>query len=523
MKFERASGILLHPTSLPGPYGIGDLGPEAYAWVDFLVKTGCSYWQVLPLGPTGYGDSPYQCFSAFAGNPYLVSPDLLLEEDLLDEDDLADMPDFPVDEVDYGTLIPWKINLLDRAYTRFKRNPPDTLPEKFQAFAEENKNWLLDYALFMALKDAHEGQPWPSWEPDLRSRQPEALEEARREQADNVLRHMFRQFIFFQQWMALKAYANQSGIQIIGDIPIFVAHDSAEVWARPDLFYMDEQGQPTVVAGVPPDYFSPTGQLWGNPLYRWEAHAATGYQWWIQRLQAVFELVDLVRLDHFRGFSGYWEIPADEETAENGRWKPGPGRAFFTAVKKTFGELPIIAEDLGEITDDVIALRKSFELPGMKILVFAFDDDANNDFLPHNYSSDFVVYTGTHDNDTVLGWYQRVDEKERDFTRRYLARSGKDIAWDLIRLGWSSVASIAITQMQDVLELDNQARMNYPSRPSGNWQWRMLPDAIKDWHVSRLAELNVLYGRGEPPKEVEEEEADEDLADAPDGETTYES
>lgn len=314
--------------------------------------------------------------------------------------------------------------------------------------------------------------------------------------------------------MELKNYANQAGIQIIGDIPIFVAHDSAEVWARPDLFFIDEEGQPTVVAGVPPDYFSPTGQLWGNPLYRWDVHAKTGFNWWIQRFKAVFELVDLVRLDHFRGFSGYWEVPADEETAENGRWQTGPGHAFFETIEQTFGELPIIAEDLGEITADVIALRKAFDLPGMKILVFAFDDDASNDFLPHNYSSDFVVYTGTHDNDTVLGWYKRVDDEERDFARRYLARSGEDISWDLIRQGWSSVASIAIAQMQDVLGLDNEARMNYPSRPSGNWQWRMLPESIKDWHIDRLAEFNILYGRGEPPIEKDEEEPVAEAAEA---------
>jgi 4-alpha-glucanotransferase len=501
MKFERASGILLHPTSLPGPYGIGDLGPEVFHWLDFLAKTGCTLWQVLPLGPTGYGDSPYQCFSAFAGNPYLISPDLLVDEGLLDPTNLDEVPNFPVEEVDYGAVIGWKLDLLNRAFERFKSSAPAAYRQGFDKFVEKNQDWLLDYSLFMALKDSNGGAPWPSWKKPLRDRQPAALEKAQKDYAEAILKHNFLQYEFFRQWQGVREYAQKKNIKIIGDIPIFVAHDSAEVWAQRDLFFMDARGKPTVVAGVPPDYFSPTGQLWGNPLYRWEEHQRNGYRWWISRFKAVLELVDIVRLDHFRGFAGYWEVPAKEKTAVKGRWVAGPGKEFLLVLQKALGDLPIIAEDLGEITPDVIEMRDDLGLPGMKILVFAFSDDATNEFLPHNYIPNCVVYTGTHDNDTVVGWYQRVEEKERDYARRYLARDGQDIAWDLIRAGWSSVASIAIAQLQDVLVLDNRARMNYPSRPSGNWKWRMRPGAITDWHVERLAEFNLIYGRGTPASE----------------------
>lgn len=506
MKFERAAGILFHPTSLPGPYGIGDLGPEAIRWIDFLVETGCKLWQVLPLGPTGYGDSPYQCFSAFAGNPYLISPDLLLADNLLGQDDLKSHPPFPMQKVEYGEIIPWKLDLLDRAYQRFRHHTDISLKAEFQQFITNNQDWLPDYALFMALKDAHNGQPWPSWETPLRNRDAQALQSVSVEYAEKIQQHMFQQFIFFRQWSALRAYANEKGIKIIGDIPIFVAHDSADVWANQGLFYIDKTGNPTVVAGVPPDYFSPTGQLWGNPLYRWDVHAKNNYEWWINRFNAVLRLVDIVRLDHFRGFAGYWEVPAGEVTAENGRWVPGPGKKFLKALKDALGELPIIAEDLGEITPDVIEMRDDFNLPGMKILVFAFSDDPENDFLPHNFIPNCVVYTGTHDNDTVVGWYHRVAAEETHFARRYLGRDGSDIAWDLIRTGWSSVAVFAIAQMQDLLGLDNQARMNYPSRPSGNWMWRMAPDAITQHIKTRLTEFNYLYGRGLPPEPEEESE-----------------
>ncbi len=504
MNFERSAGILLHPTSLPGPYGIGDLGPEAYRWVDFLADSQTSLWQVLPLGPTGYGDSPYQCFSAFAGNPYLISPQLLVQDGLLHNNDLVNLPPFSAERVDYGMVIPWKLRVLAQAWQQFSERGSPQLREAFAAFREEHAAWLEDYALFMALKEAHRGAPWPTWEAALRRREAAALEAARRSLGASVERQAFYQFLFFRQWDSLRGYARQRGVRIIGDAPIFVAHDSAEVWARPDLFYLDEHGNPTVVAGVPPDYFSETGQLWGNPLYRWEAHAAEGYAWWLARLRTVLKLVDIIRLDHFRGFAGYWEIPAGETTAVNGRWAPGPGAAFFSAVQEALGDLPLIAEDLGEITPDVVALREQFRLPGMKILVFAFGDDARNPFLPHNYTPNCVVYTGTHDNDTAAGWYQRAPEKERDFARRYLARDGHDIAWDLIRAAWSSVAVFAIAPMQDLLSLDNRARMNYPSRASGNWQWRMSPEALHEGLRARLAEQNRLYGRTPETRQARE-------------------
>ncbi len=498
MNFERSAGVLLHPTSLPGPYGIGDLGPQAYRWVDFLAASRTGLWQVLPLGPTGYGDSPYQCFSAFAGNPYLVSPQLLLQEGLLHRADLADPPPFPAERVDYGMVIPWKLGLLDRAWERFTHLPEGKLQAEFSLFRERQAAWLEDFALFMALKEARGGAPWPAWEVSLRRREPEALRAARAHLAPAIERQALRQFLFFRQWRALKAHANARGVRIIGDLPIFVAHDSAEVWAHPDLFHLDGDGNPTVVAGVPPDYFSATGQLWGNPLYRWERHAAEGYAWWLARLRTALELVDIIRLDHFRGFAGYWEIPAGEETAVKGRWMPGPGADFFAAVQEALGSLPLIAEDLGEITPDVVALRRAFGLPGMKILVFAFDGQPDNPFLPHNYSTECVVYTGTHDNDTAVGWYRRAPEKERDFARRYLARQGHDIAWDLIRAAWSSVAVFALAPMQDLLSLDNTARMNHPGRAEGNWQWRMSPEALGEGLRARLAEQNHLYGRAAP-------------------------
>ncbi len=495
MRFERASGVLLHPTSLPGPYGIGDLGPEAYRFVNFLAESGCRLWQVLPLGPTGFGDSPYQCFSAFAGNPYLISPDLLIQEGLLTEANLQPLPGFPQAHVDFGTVIPWKTALLDRAHQRFQQGSFPELKAAFAAFQEEHAAWLPDFALFMALKEAQGGRPWTAWDPPLRDRDPQALQQTRRELAEAVERQAFRQFLFFRQWAALREHAHRLGVQLIGDIPIFVAHDSADVWVHRDLFHLDAQGNPTVVAGVPPDYFSPTGQLWGNPLYRWEVHRERGYDWWLARFAAVLDLVDIVRLDHFRGFAAYWEVPAGQPTAEHGRWVPGPSADFFEAVQRRFGDLPIIAEDLGEITPDVVELRDHFGLPGMKILVFAFGGGADNPFLPHNYTPNCVVYTGTHDNDTARGWYERVSETERDHARRYLHTDGQNIAWDLIRTAWASVAVFAIAPMQDLLGLGNEARMNYPGRAAGNWAWRMSSDAITASLSARLRELNTLYLR----------------------------
>lgn len=506
MKFERAAGILLHPTSLPGDFGIGDLGHQAYRWIDFLAGAGCGLWQVLPLGPTGYGDSPYQSFSAFAGNPYLISPEFLLEEGLLHSNDLVEKPDFPIGKVDYGKLIPWKLGLLDRAFIQFEASPAKSLQTEYDQFKTEQDFWLPDFSLFMALKEAHGGGSWVGWPRPLLKREPKALDQARQKFTVAIKRQEFRQFIFYQQWRKLRKTANDNGIHIIGDIPIFVAHDSAEVWAQPELFYLDDRGNPTVVAGVPPDYFSETGQLWGNPLYRWEIHKEDGYHWWLQRLQSVFGLVDFVRLDHFRGFVGYWEVPFGEKTAINGRWVAGPGADFFTAVEGQLGQLPIIAEDLGVITDEVVELREQFKLPGMRIVQFAFTGDPQEPFLPHNHEEHSVVYTGTHDNDTSRGWYERVTSNEKRFYRRYLNRDGVDVAWDLIRATWGSVAVFALAPMQDFLNLGNEARMNYPGNPSGNWNWRMPEGAMNDSLQIKIREINFLYGRENKQKTVEKAE-----------------
>ncbi len=497
MKFERASGILLHPTSLPGPYGIGDLGPAAYRWVDWLSAAGCKLWQVLPLGPTGYGDSPYQCFSAFAGNPYLISPDFLLRDGFLLPDDLAGMPAWDAQQVDFGRLFEWKPALLKKAWRRFAADPGPAAA-KFDSFKADNAFWLDDYALFAALKETYGGGSWNRWPAKLRRRDPAALDEARQFLVETIQRHMFSQYLFFEQWSDLKAYANQRGLKIIGDIPIFVAYDSADAWSHPELFYFDEAGKPLVVAGVPPDYFSPTGQLWGNPLFRWDVYKASGYAWWLERIRFTLKMVDIVRIDHFRGFAGYWEIPGDAETAVNGRWVPGPGADFFNVVQSQLGAgLPIIAEDLGEITPDVIALRDQFGLPGMKILQFAFSGP-DNLFLPHQFSRNSVVYTGTHDNDTARGWFEKASEQEKDFARRYFQRdwaNGSDFAWHLIRTAWASVSVLALAPMQDFLALGSEARFNFPSRLGGNWTWRMTEDAMSPQLQDALRELNWLYSR----------------------------
>lgn len=493
MKFKRASGILLHPTSLPGPYGIGDLGAAAYRWVDFLASAGITLWEVLPLGPTGYGDSPYQCFSAFAGNPYLISPEYLRRDGWLHSNDLVNKTGFPVHKVDFGKLIPWKLNLLERAYQHFSAEAGSAQPA-FDHFCSAQAAWLEDYALFMAIKEAQGGGPWEQWPPEIRRREPGAMEAARQEYSAAVRRHQFYQFVFFRQWEALREYAHQKDIQIIGDVPIFVAYDSADVWAHPELFFLDGESQPTVVAGVPPDYFSPTGQRWGNPLYRWDFHRASGYRWWLDRIQASLKMVDILRIDHFRGFAGYWEIPAGNPTAEIGRWVPGPGADFFTQLQSALGDLPIIAEDLGVITPDVIALREQFGLPGMKILQFAFSGP-DNPFLPHLYEHNCVTYTGTHDNDTAEGWYASAPEGEKQFARRYLHVDGSDFAWDLIRACWASVAVFALAPLQDFLDLGTEARMNYPSHLGGNWAWRFPEVAVNEELAARIRELNHLYLR----------------------------
>jgi 4-alpha-glucanotransferase len=498
MKFNRSGGILLHPSSLPGRYGIGDLGPQAYRFVDWLASTGCKLWQVLPLGPTGYGDSPYQCFSAFAGNPYLISFEALIEDGLLSQDDFKEMPEFNAVLVNFGQLIPWKLDLLQKAFSRLSSASDDLLDE-FERFGANNASWLDDYALFMSLKEANGGGAWSGWNESLRKREDSAMDQARADHHDDILRHSFYQFLFFRQWNKLRSYANERNIRIIGDIPIFIAYDSADAWANPDLFFLDENSLPTVVAGVPPDYFSATGQLWGNPLYRWDAHKKSGYEWWLDRFRSVLNFVDVVRLDHFRGFAGYYEIPYGAPTAETGQWMTGPGKDFFATVSRELGAsndgtLPIIAEDLGVITPDVVELREGFHLPGMKILQFGFSG-ADNPFLPHHYPENCVAYTGTHDNDTAIGWFESAPHEERAFALRYLNSDGSDFAWDLIRSVWSSVAVYAVAPMQDVLSLGTKARMNYPSRLGGNWEWRMREQDINDALAERLREFNELYLR----------------------------
>jgi 4-alpha-glucanotransferase len=500
MAFKRSSGILLHPTSLPGPYGIGDLGPQCFRFIDWLASTGCKLWQVLPLGPTGYGDSPYQCFSAFAGNPYLLSPDELLADGLLTESDLEGMKDLPASRVDFGLLIPKKLDLLQKAFSRF--SDQEHLREAFDYFCAENASWLDDFALFMALKEAHGGGAWNGWPEALRSRRKAALTKARKDLAESIQRYSFYQFLFYRQWNKVHAYANERGIQVIGDIPIFVAYDSADVWSHPELFFLDKDGNPTVVAGVPPDTFSATGQLWGNPLYDWEVHKKENYAWWLTRVRGSLQLMDILRFDHFRGFAGYYEIPAGHATAEHGRWVTGPGKDLFRAVDKYLGDglithgtgLPIIAEDLGLVTPDVIELLNAFDLPGMKVLQFGFSGP-DNPFLPHNYVPNCVAYTGTHDNDTAFGWHATAPQHELDFAHHYLGVDGHDFAWDLIRNVWRSVAVFAITPMQDVLGLGGDARMNFPSKLGGNWEWRMHEHDFREDLAAGLKDLNWLTNR----------------------------
>lgn len=495
MARRRSSGVLLHPTSLPGPYGIGDLGDPAYCFVDFLHAAGQTLWQVLPLGPTGFGDSPYQAFSAFAGNPLLVSLDRLRVDGLLSAQDLAGAPALPEHVVDFGATRDLHWRLLRQAHGAFERSAPASLKQQLQAFGAAQRAWLDDYATFMALKEAHQGKPWTQWPAGLARRDSAALATAQKELVAEIALHRFVQFVFFHQWRALKAYANQRSVRVFGDIPIFVAHDSADVWSHPELFFLDAAGAPTVVAGVPPDYFSATGQLWGNPLYRWDVMAKDGYAWWTARFRTALEQVDVVRLDHFRGFEAYWEIPASETTAVNGRWVKGPGAPFFTTVRRTLGDAPIVAEDLGLITPEVKALRQQLEMPGMAVLHFAFGGRPDNEYLPHNVIPDCVLYTGTHDNDTTCGWYDNLQETVRHHARCYLGCDGQDIAWDLVRAAMRSVADTVIIPAQDLLTLGSSARMNKPARQGGNWAWRLREGALDDGVTARLAELTKLFGR----------------------------
>ncbi len=494
MKLPRSAGILLHPTSLPGPNGIGEIGTDAYRFLDVLAEAGVTLWQMLPLGPTGYGDSPYQTFSAFAGNPLLIAVE-------------SDGKVFPAHAVDFEHVIPHKRKLLDRAIGGWKPT------EEFHAFVAAHASWLEDYALFMALKQAHDGAAWTGWDRGAASRDPVALAEWRKRLAVDVQRYRVEQFFFYVQFEGLRRAARERGIRIMGDLPIYVAHDSADVWANPRAFKLREDGRPLVQAGVPPDYFSATGQLWGNPIYDWDAMHADGYTWWIRRLRAAFELYDLVRIDHFRGFEAYWEVPGDAATAEHGRWVTGPGAALFDAVTKALGPLPIVAENLGVITPAVEALREQFGYPGMSILQFAFGTDPEADeFRPHNFPRERVVYTGTHDNDTTLGWWESTGEgdstrasdevsKEKALALRYLDADGREMNWTLIRAALASVADTVLIPMQDILGLGSEARMNLPGRQSGNWQFRFTWDQVTPNIKARLRELNLLYERA--PRRVD--------------------
>jgi 4-alpha-glucanotransferase len=506
MNFRRASGILLHPSSLPGPFGIGDLGSEAYVFADFLAAAQQSVWQMLPLGPTGYGDSPYACYSAFAGNTLLISLEELVTAGLLSENELANAPEFSSDRVDFAAVHAYKDSILRSAFVAFKRGAARELNEKFAEFSEQHASWLEDYALFRALKDEHGGIAWTGWPLELVTRQPAAIQDAKQRLSDEIEAQKFYQFLFFRQWFALKAYCHDRRIQLVGDIPIFVAHDSADVWTNPDQFKLDESGSPIVVAGVPPDYFSTTGQLWGNPLYNWERMRADGFRWWINRVRATLEIFDIARIDHFRGFAACWEIPGGDKTAERGQWIEAPGRELFTAIKNALGQVPIIAEDLGVITPDVESLRDDFGFPGMRIVQFAFSSDTTNIDLPHNYHQNVVVYTGTHDNDTAVGWFsssagegstrdEQQIEREKELCLKYLNTTGEEIHWDFIRAAMASVANTAIVPLQDVLGLGTEARMNLPNSTAGNWSWRFKVGALTSEIAARLKELTELYGR----------------------------
>ncbi|MEI2608647.1 MAG: 4-alpha-glucanotransferase [Candidatus Promineifilaceae bacterium] len=498
MRFNRAAGVLLHPTSFPSRYGIGDLGDAAYNFVDFLLQSKQSLWQILPLGPTGYGDSPYQSFSAFAGNPLLISPDRLVAQGYLPDTAVAEVPNFPADKVDFGWVIGYKNELFRQAFDHFRTRGTAVQRNAFTRFGLDNRHWLDDFALFMALKQhfaAQDGGMWHTWPEAIRKRDAAALSQWRIELAEEVTYFQFLQFLFFSQWLELKQYANNRGIRIIGDVPIFVAMDSADVWANPHLFWLNEDSSPKFIAGVPPDYFSVTGQRWGNPLYRWERMAETDYAWWAARLKATFTQVDILRIDHFRGFEAYWEIPASEPTAVIGRWVKGPDAAVFEAMARHLGELPIIAEDLGVITPEVVALRERFDFPGMKILQFGFGGERNSSFLPHTFSQNCVVYSGTHDNDTSIGWYQTASATEQQHMRRYAHAYNEDPAWDMIRLAFASVGDMAVVPMQDLLRIGPEGRMNYPGRAGGNWQWRYQAEQITVVMTEQLRDLTELYGR----------------------------
>ena len=486
----RASGILMHITSLPSPYGIGTMGKESYKFVDFLKKAGQKYWQILPLTPTGYGDSPYQSCSTYAGNPYLIDLDTLVEQGLLEHDEIAacgwgDDPNW----VDFGLLYANRLNVLRVAYGRFREQAA------LDAFCRENDNWLPDFALFMALKAQKNGMPWYAWEEPLKRREPEAIWQARQTLKEEIRFYSFVQYLFHAQWEALRTYAHEAGISIIGDVPIYVPYDSADVWSSPEWFLLDETLTPVAVAGCPPDGFNEDGQLWGNPLYRWDLHKKDGYSWWLCRLRGAAERYDVIRIDHFRGFAGYYAVPFGAENARNGQWRPGPGLDFMQTIKNAMPDTQMIAEDLGFLTEDVHTLRDASGYPGMKVLEFAFDTGSSNEYLPHTYYPNTVCYTGTHDNMPLKQWFAETEQKTVDYALAYMGQS-KNPVWGMIRLCMASVSNLAVVQMQDYLELGGEARMNFPgTQTCSNWTWRMSKDACSDALAERIAHLSDTYGR----------------------------
>ena len=494
---RRYSGILLHPTSLPSPYGIGDMGQGAYDFVDFLEEAGQSLWQVLPLGPTGYGDSPYQSYSVFAGQTLLISPEKLVEQELIGKEDLSNLPKFDAKQVNYGDVLTWKTKIFTKAFESFKKCEDKELLKEYDAFLKEHGFWLDDYAFYMAVRAENEHKGWLDWDKELQSPTDKVRKEWEEKLADEIAYVKFTQFEFYKQWGELKVYANEKGVQIVGDMPIFVSVDSSDVWANKELFCLDSKGYPTEVAGVPPDYFSATGQLWGNPLYKWPEHKKQGFKWWINRVKTQFTMVDYLRIDHFRGFEAYWAVPADEETAINGKWKKGPGVELFKAMKDALGDdMKIFAEDLGIITPEVEALRDECGFPGMKVLQFGFEAWTTDGFYPHNFKTEnCICYTGTHDNDTTVGWYANTREEARDRVRRYLNCDGGNVSWDFIRLAMSSIAKYAIFPMQDVLRLGSESRMNVPGVLGANWAWRFEEKDIQGWHKTELKKMTTLFNR----------------------------
>lgn len=503
MEFSRSAGILLHPTSLPGKFGIGELGNEIYGFINFLKESGQTLWQVFPLGPTGYGDSPYQCFSAFAGNPLLISLERLIEEKLLTNDDLKTLPDFDPHNIDFGNIIPVKTELLRKAYQNYKSNGGG-LKEQINSFSEHNKDWLDDFALFMACKNYHNGVQWTHWEKDIAFREEGAVKKWNEKLFDEVEYQKFAQYKFYEQWTAVKKYANENGIKIIGDLPIFIAYDSSDLWANKSLFSVNNAtGKLETVAGVPPDYFSATGQLWGNPLYKWDVMEADNFAWWKKRFLQMLELIDIVRIDHFRGFEAYYEIPGEAKTAETGKWVKAPGAKLFREIKNELGDLPILAEDLGVITKEVEELRDMFNFPGMKILQFAFGEDGDKGFLPHNHKKNCVVYSGSHDNDTTRGFFE--NEKNNgsgiyEWAQKYLNYFGDDMCGAVINAAYASVADTVVIPMQDLLNLGTEARMNFPGKLGGNWTWRFTWEQIPSELASKLKEKTSIYERDHKKK-----------------------